>query len=112
MPIKYEEPSSRPSSIIEMLKSVEPPSKKSSYLPSPLSNENLPKKITNEYFEIEIPLIAQENSKQDKLVEFIQSLDKKIREDAKRTRKAGSIFSQSFFQEKVKCKCKCKCKCK
>jgi hypothetical protein len=41
MPIKYEEPSSRPSSIIEMLKSVEPPSKKSSYLPSPLSNENL-----------------------------------------------------------------------
>ena len=39
--VPNQEPSSRPSSIIEMLKSVEPPSKKSSYLPSPLSNENL-----------------------------------------------------------------------
>ena len=48
----------------------------------PLLNENLPKKITSEYYEMEVPLITQENSKQDKLVEFINSLDKKIREDA------------------------------
>jgi len=53
----------------------------------PLLNENLPKKITSEYYEMEVPLITQENSKQDKLVEFINSLDKKIREDAIRNAK-------------------------
>ena len=48
----------------------------------PLLNENLPKKITSEYYEMEVPLITQENSKQDKLIEFINLLDKKVREDA------------------------------
>jgi hypothetical protein len=66
----------------------------------PLSNENLPKKITNEYFEIEIPLIAQENSKQDKLVEFIQSLDKKIREDAKINAKIWFGENEQTFTQK------------
>jgi hypothetical protein len=66
----------------------------------PLSNENLPKKITNEYFEIEIPLITQENSKQDKLVEFIQSLDKKIRDDARVNAKIWFDENEQTFTQK------------
>jgi hypothetical protein len=66
----------------------------------PLSNENLPKKITNEYFEIEIPLITQENSKQDKLVEFIQALDKKIRNDAKINAKIWFGENEQTFTQK------------
>lgn len=66
----------------------------------PLSNENLPKKITNEYYEIEIPLITQENSKQDKLVEFIQSLDKKIRDDARTNAKIWFGENEQTFTQK------------
>ena len=66
----------------------------------PLSNENLPKKITNEYFEIEIPLITQDNSKQDKLIEFIQSLDKKIREDARNNAKIWFDENEQTFTQK------------
>lgn len=66
----------------------------------PLSNENLPKKITNEYFELEIPLITQEHSKQDKTVEFIQLLDKKIREDAKNNAKIWFDENEKTFTQK------------
>jgi len=48
----------------------------------PLLNENLPIKITNDYFEIDIPLITQDKTKQDILIDFFNNLNKKIKNDA------------------------------
>ena len=47
-----------------------------------LLNDNLPIKITDEYYELEIPLITQEKNKQNGLIDFFKNLDSKIVEDA------------------------------
>jgi hypothetical protein len=47
-----------------------------------LLNDNLPIKITDEYYELEIPLITQEKNKQNSLINFLKNLDSKIVEDA------------------------------
>jgi len=47
-----------------------------------LLNDNLPIKITDDYYELEIPLITQEKNKQNSLIDFLKNLDSKIVEDA------------------------------
>ena len=47
-----------------------------------LLNDNLPIKITDDYYELEIPLITQEKNKQNSLIEFLKNIDSKISEDA------------------------------
>jgi hypothetical protein len=47
-----------------------------------LLNDNLPIKITDEYYELEIPLITQEKNKQNGLIDFFKNIDSKIVEDA------------------------------
>ena len=47
-----------------------------------LLNDNLPIKITDDYYELEIPLITQEKNKQNNLIDFLKNLDSKIVEDA------------------------------
>jgi hypothetical protein len=51
-------------------------------LPS-LLNVNDASKITNEYHELEVPLITQESDKAPLLFNFLEDLDKKIMNDAK-----------------------------
>lgn len=48
-----------------------------------LLNLNEPVKITEEYYELEIPLITQEKDKSTGLINFFEELDKKIVQDAK-----------------------------
>lgn len=52
-----------------------------------LLNENLPVKITDDYYELEIPLITQDENKQSKFKEFLSQLDKKINQDASKNGK-------------------------
>ena len=47
-----------------------------------LLNDNLPIKITDDYYELEIPLITQEKNKQNSLIDFLKNLDSKIVQDA------------------------------
>ena len=47
-----------------------------------LLNENYPIKITDDYYELEIPLITQEKNKQINFVNFLKNLDYKIIQDA------------------------------
>jgi hypothetical protein len=47
-----------------------------------LLNDNLPIKITDDYYELEIPLITQEKNKQNSLIDFLKNIDSKISEDA------------------------------
>ena len=47
-----------------------------------LLNDNLPIKITDDYYELEIPLITQEKNKQNNLIDFLKNLDSKIVQDA------------------------------
>jgi len=47
-----------------------------------LLNTNLPIKITDDYYELEIPLITQENNKQNSLINFLKNIDSKIVQDA------------------------------
>ena len=47
-----------------------------------LLNENFPIKITDDYYELEIPLITHEKSKQNKFIDFLKSIDSKIIQDA------------------------------
>jgi len=47
-----------------------------------LLNDNLPIKITDDYYELEIPLITQEKNKQNSLIDFLKNLDSKIIQDA------------------------------
>lgn len=51
-------------------------------LPS-LLNLNEPVKITEDYYELEIPLITQEKAKNLPLIKFFEDLDTKIKNDAK-----------------------------
>jgi len=46
-------------------------------------NLNQPIKINEEYYELEIPLITQDKSKSNNLIDFFENLDKKIIQDAK-----------------------------
>jgi hypothetical protein len=48
-----------------------------------LLNLNDPVKITEDYYELEIPLITQEKDKSTGLINFFEELDKKIVQDAK-----------------------------
>ena len=41
-----------------------------------LLNINTPVKITEDYYELEIPLITQEKNKQSKIINFLEELDK------------------------------------
>jgi hypothetical protein len=66
--IKYEENKKRNPLVIQ--------------LPS-LLNVNETSKVTNEYHELEIPLITQESDKASSLFNFFEELDKKIITDAK-----------------------------
>lgn len=52
-----------------------------------LLNINTPVKITEDYYELEIPLITQEKNKQSKIINFLEELDKKIINDAKKNSK-------------------------
>ena len=52
-----------------------------------LLNVNTPVKITEDYYELEIPLITQEKNKQSKIINFLEELDKKIINDAKKNSK-------------------------
>jgi len=56
-----------------------------------LLNANEPIKVTEDYYELEIPLITQEKNKNDLLINFLEDLDKKIIEDAK-------INSKTWFE--------------
>jgi hypothetical protein len=47
-----------------------------------LLNENMPIKITEDYYELEIPLITQEKNKQSSLINFFKKLDSKIVNEA------------------------------
>jgi hypothetical protein len=47
-----------------------------------LLNENLPIKITDDYYELEIPLITQEKNKQNGFIDLLKKLDSKIVQDA------------------------------
>jgi len=47
-----------------------------------LLNENYPIKITDDYYELEIPLITQEKSKQNNFINFLKNIDSKIIQDA------------------------------
>ena len=47
-----------------------------------LLNENYPIKITDDYYELEIPLITQEKNKQNNFINFLKNLDSKIIQDA------------------------------
>ena len=47
-----------------------------------LFNNNLPIKITDDYYELEIPLIAQDKNKQNSLINFFKKVDSKIVNDA------------------------------
>jgi hypothetical protein len=60
-------------------------------LPS-LLNLNEPVKITEEYYELEIPLITQEKAKNLPLIKFFEDLDNKIINDAK-------FNSNSWFEK-------------
>lgn len=55
-------------------------------IPSVL-NLNTPVKITEDYYELEIPLITQEKEKNISLINFFEDLDKKIIQDAKNNSK-------------------------
>ena len=54
---------------------------------APLLNENTPVKITDDYYELDIPLITEDRGKQSKLTSFFKALDKKIHSDAKKNAK-------------------------
>ena len=47
-----------------------------------LLNENFPIKITDDYYELELPLITHEKSKQNNFIDFLKNLDSKITQDA------------------------------
>ena len=47
-----------------------------------LFNNNLPIKITDDYYELEIPLIAQDKNKKNSLINFFKKVDSKIVNDA------------------------------
>ena len=47
-----------------------------------LLNENFPIKITDDYYELELPLITHEKSKQNNFINFLKNLDSKITQDA------------------------------
>ena len=47
-----------------------------------LLNENFPIKITDDYYELELPLITHEKSKQNNFIDFLKKLDSKITQDA------------------------------
>ena len=54
-------------------------------------NTNEPAKITEDYYELEIPLITQEKRKNEPLINFFENLDKQIIKDAK-------INSKTWFE--------------
>jgi len=56
-----------------------------------LLNLNEPVKISEDYYELEVPLITQEKDKSSSLINFFEELDKKIIQDAK-------INSKSWFE--------------
>jgi len=47
-----------------------------------LLNENFPIKITDDYYELELPLITHEKNKQNNFINFLKNLDSKITQDA------------------------------
>jgi hypothetical protein len=54
-------------------------------------NTNEPVKITEDYYELEIPLITQEKRKNESLINFFENLDRQIIQDAK-------INSKTWFE--------------
>jgi len=69
-----------------------------------LLNLNEPVKISEEYYELEVPLMTQEKDKSSSLINFFEELDKKIVQDAKTNSKTwfeGSIQSNSIKYKKI-----------
>jgi len=69
-----------------------------------LLNLNEPVKISEEYYELEVPLITQEKDKVSSLINFFEELDKKIVHDAKVNSKIwfeGISVSNSIKYKKI-----------
>ena len=69
-----------------------------------LLNLNEPVKISEEYYELEVPLITQEKDKVSSLIHFFEELDKKIVQDAKINSKIwfeGISVSNSIKYKKI-----------
>lgn len=62
-----------------------------------LLNENYPIKITDDYYELEIPLITQEKSKENNFINFLKNIDSKIIQDA------NNNVKMWFKQNKMSC---------
>ena len=54
--------------------------------------DNTPVKITDDYYELDVPLICMDESKESRLINLFKTLDKKIIEDAK-------TFGKLWFDE-------------